>query len=53
MEKNEDRKGKGTVKVERQGTNGYSSRSSHQKYPFTYATSSEEYKSGEYELITI
>ena len=53
MDTYKDRIGQGIVKIERQGPNGYSGRSSHQKHPFTYATSSEEYKSGEYELITI
>ena len=39
------------VEVVKDGPNGYFSYSSHQENPLEYAKNSDEYKSGEYELI--
>ena len=39
------------VEILSDGPNGYSAYSSHQKNPLEYARNSDEYKSGEYELI--
>ena len=39
------------VEILKDGPNGYFSYSSHQENPLEYAKNSDEYKSGEYELI--
>ena len=43
--------GYGEVKILREGPNGYSSFSSHEENPFLSVSESEEFNSGEYELI--
>ena len=51
MDKYEGRIGQGTVEITSDGPDGYSSFKTHQKHPYTYATSRQEFASGDYELI--
>ena len=51
MDKYKDRKGQGTVQIQRNGPNGFTHHKSHQENPFLYVSEREEYLSGEYELI--
>jgi len=43
--------GYGYVSVDRDGPEGFCHFASHQEHPMEYALNTEEYKSGEYELI--
>jgi len=51
MDKYKGRIGQGTVEITSDGPDGYSSFKSHQEYPYTYATSRQEFASGDYKLI--
>ena len=43
--------GYGTVKITRDGPSGFSEFTTHQEFPMKYALETEEYKSGEYQLV--
>ena len=51
MDKYKGRIGQGTVEITSDGPDGYSQFKTHQKHPYTYATSRQEFASGDYELI--
>jgi hypothetical protein len=51
MDRYKDRLGQGTVQITRDGPNGFSEWKSSQSNPMEYALTSEEYMSGEYELV--
>ena len=51
MDKYEGRIGQGTVQIQSDGPSGFKHWKSSQLNPMEYALTSEEYKSGDYELI--
>ena len=51
MDRYKDRLGQGTVQIQSDGPSGFKHWKSSQLNPMEYALTSEEYKSGDYELI--